>query len=224
MAEPRHCGPTIPDKDVGTTEPRGLEWGSPAVEAFRASLPAHQKLCPLTSLSPAARANLRHCFLDAGLTSDAERVDTPASGDVALADLQLIVSELAYLPPLCPLQHVEQLRHQLLQVAPSKGMGSVPAMDASGGVASPSPKALRDIVNGTSSDLEVARRALKLLTAITREPEGSMAPGDANGPPARVTLRELHAGTPSTLGEPLHVDGKPLVRRREPSITPVYSM
>ena len=171
----------------------------------------------MTSLSPAARANLRHCFIDAGFTSAAAdaMVDDAAPSDVSLSDMRLIVNELAYLPPLCPQQHVEVLRHQLLRVAPSRGMGSIPASDASGAVTSPSAQAVRRIVNDNSSDLEVARRALKLLTAITRQPEGSAAPGDADGPPARVTLRELKAGTPSTLGEPLHVDGKPAVRREE---------
>ena len=190
----------------------GLDWDSPAVKSFRAALPAHQRLVPLSELTDAARANLRQCFIDAGQTYAG--IDDPTSANVSLDDMKLIVSELDYLPPLCPAAHVGALRDQLLHVAPRRGFGSL-AEDASGGVMSPSPQAVRSILSDNSVELSVARQALQLLTAITRQPEGSAAPGEPDGPPARVTLRDLKAGTPSTLGEPKHVDG-----RMQPTLPP----
>ena len=189
----------------------GLDWDSADVQAFRASLPPHQRLCALTELSDAARANLRQCFIDSGDVLSAESVDVPAPADIALADMKLIVQELDYLPPLCPPEDVERLRYQLLQVAPRRVQHCHLASDPSGGVMSPGPQAIRSIMTDTSGDLDVASRTFRLLTSITRKPVGSAAPGSADGPPARITLRDLHPGTPSTLGEPMHVDGKPAV-------------
>lgn len=189
----------------------GLAWSSPEVKQFLSTLAPNLKCQPFTSLPGAARANLRQAFVDSGL--DASNIDVSAPPKVALEDMQTIVSELSFLPPLWPPMKTATLRASLKAWA-ERGAFSIGA-DTSGLVTSPGPAAIRKILATPPSTFAVnpvlspAKIVFERLTQITREPLGSVAPGDERGPPARVTIRDLHAGTPSTLGEPKHVDGKP---------------
>ena len=186
----------------------GLAWDSPEVATFIASLPRHVKLVPITELGNDARATLRQAMLDGGL--DGKDVDKPASSEESLVDMRRILDELSFLPPLCKPEQVGALRAALRSAA---GQGYLTmGHDDSGLVTSPSEARVRAIMNGDEQELAILREVFRTLTAITRTPEGSEAPGTPEGPPRRITIRDLKAATPSTLGEPKHVDVKP----REP--------
>ena len=101
-----------------TSASRGLAWDSEEVRTFRKALPPNQKLVPLAELNSMARANLKQCLSDAGW--DTATMDTPAPPDVALADMQKIVRELRYLPPLCSPSDAPRLREELLTRAPAR--------------------------------------------------------------------------------------------------------
>ena len=197
-----------------------MDFASENVVAFQASLPPHQRLVPLTELNQDARATLRQCFRDAKL--DSSDIDTPATPEEALDDMKTICHELCYLPPLCPPADVETLLTEMGRrdgqnawaVNPYFGL----AEDASGLVASPSGMAIRRLLADASGEMMATKSVFRLLTEITRQPEGSVAPGTPDGPPSRITLRELKAGTPSTLGEPKHTDVKATTVLDEPTV------
>ena len=191
----------------------GLAWDSPEVKEFLASLPPNQQVRPFHELSRDAKATLRHCFLDAGL--DASNIDRPCSPEEALLDMQTIAQNLSYLPPLCAPEDVSALRAALQSCAQQNFFSMCD--DATGRVASPGAGAVRNVMADKSPSTVALVKVFARLTRITRQPEGSAAPGDPNGPPARITFRDLHPGTPSTLGEPKHVDGKPTQPLEEPT-------
>lgn len=178
------------------SEAAGLAWDSAEVIAFQKSLPAHQRLVPLTKLSDGARINLIDDMAKAGL--DSMDVDVPAGAAEALTDMKAIVDGLQYLPALCEPSKVAQLRREL---------GFPAAGSPTGAVMSPSSSYVRAVHADASR--RVASGMFATLTDITRRPVGSIAPGAPDCPPARVTIRDLKAGTPSTLGEPKHSDVRP---------------
>ena len=179
----------------------GLDWNSPEVVSLVASLPPHQRLVPLRELNDDARATLRH-----ELGSNGSQVDTPASPAEALADMRSICSELNYLPPLCQPKDVDKLRQEMMLAMQLHYCTVCP--DSSGLVSSPTAEKVRRLMADSSGKLDVLATVFKRLTDITRKPEGSLAPGTPDGPPARVTIRDLKPSTASTLGEPKHVDVK----------------
>lgn len=188
----------------------GLDWDSEAVRELQHSLPAHMTLRPITSLTDAARANLRSTVLDSWGRAAAEAVDDPATAEVALEDMLRIVRELRYLPPLC--RSVEEARQLTSELGRCFHHG---AGDPTGRVLSPDAARVRQVMSDGASaenDYSTLRRVLGLLTEMTRAPEGSVAPGSPDGPPSRVTIRFLREESASTIGEPKHVD----VKSREP--------
>ena len=189
-------------------EAGGLAWDSPEVQRFVASLPKNMRLRRFTTLPAMPRANLKQCFVDAARSAEVKDLDVPAPPDVALKDMQTIVDELDWLPPLLPPEQADELRASLKACA-ERGLFSI-SSDSSGAITSPSGAAIRAILAGpTHTQISTARTVFERLTRITRSPPGSAAPGDASGPPSRVTIRNLSEGMPSTLGEPKHCDGKP---------------
>ena len=183
-----------------------MKWDAPEVEALRAGLPPNQKLRPIDQLPRDALANLRACYAESGWPSDEATVGAAATPEVALEDLQIVASSLDYLPPLCPPQLVTQLSHELTAGAARhlRWAESAPGTCT----CSPSSEQVRKLLADGSGSLRLAQHVFQLLVDVTRLPEGSVAPGPRDCPPARVTLRQLSGDVASTLGEPMHTDLK----------------
>jgi len=188
----------------------GLQWDSSDVEKFIHTLPGNQRIGPMPSINVDAKATLLQCYKDGGWTANTfQELDVPSPPDVSLTDVKRICDELDYLPPLCPPQLAPQLSHELQVVAVRLGYVRVAEDSAGTRVMSPSATAVRQILRDTSGELDLAKHVFQVLTDITRLPEGSSAPGEFDGPPARVTIRDIEDGIASTLGEPKHVDVRP---------------
>lgn len=188
---------TVPTESTPGT---GLDFDSQAVRELIASLPPWLKLRPITDISADARANLKSTILDTWGQTAASHVDVPANAEVSLEDIQAILRGLTYLPPLCKPSEARRLTRELETLFQ-------PTPDATGRVASPSPAHIRSLIKRRDTN-QLTQRCFTLLTAITRQPEGSCAPGESDGPPNRVTIRFLSDGVASTIGEPKHVDVK----------------